>query len=113
MGGTQRCLKAGCRTVVVTLGKGKRLGKVTATSYIRDADDEYIVETPSHNLVAEVDTTGAGDAFAAGFLYGVVKGKGLEECGRLGDFVAKLSISHTGARQGLPTAEELTWRYGK
>jgi ribokinase len=113
VGGAQKCLKAGCRTVVVTLGKGKKLGKVTATSYIRDADNEYSVEMPSHNLVAEVDTTGAGDAFAAGFLYGVVKGKGLEECGRLGDFVAKLSISHTGARQGLPTAEELRWRYGK
>jgi len=112
-GGVQKCLKAGCRTVVVTLGKGKKLGKTAAVSYIRDADNEYIIEPSSHNLAAEVDTTGAGDAFAAGCLYGVVKGKGLAECGRLGDFVAKLCISRTGARHGLPTAEELGLRYGK
>jgi ribokinase len=112
-GGAQKCLKAGCQTVVVTLGKGKKLGKTTAVSYIRDADNEYIIEPSNHNLVAEVDTTGAGDAFAAGCLYGVVKGRGLAECGRLGDFVAKLCISRTGARHGLPTAEELALRYGK
>jgi ribokinase len=112
-GGAQKCLQAGCRTVVVTLGKGKMLGKTTAVSYVRDADNEYIVESFSHNLDADVDTTGAGDAFAAGFLYGLGKGKGLKECGRLGDFVAKLCINRTGARQGLPTAEELALRYGK
>ena len=112
-GGAQKCLQTGCRIVVVTLGKGKKLGKTTAVGYIRDADNEYVIEPPSHNLGAEVDTTGAGDAFSAGFIYGVVKGKGLAECGRLGDFVAKLCISRTGARHGLPTAEELALRYGK
>ena len=111
-GGVKKCLKAGCRTVVVTLGKGQKIGKTTAVAYIRDADNEYIIEPPSHSLAAEVDTTGAGDAFAAGFLYGVVKGKGLKECGRLGDFVAKLCISRTGARHGLPTAKDLALRYG-
>jgi len=111
--GAQKCLQAGCRTVVVTLGKGKKLGKTTAVGYVRDADNEYIIEPSERNMVAEVDTTGAGDAFAAGFLYGVVKGKGLKECGRLGDFAAKLCISRTGARHGLPTAEELAQRYGK
>jgi ribokinase len=110
-GGIKRCLQAGCRTVVVTLGKGKKIGKITAVSYIRDADNEYIIEPSSHNPTAEVDTTGAGDAFAAGFIYGVVKSKGLAECGRLGDFLAKLCISRTGARHGLPTLEELTKRY--
>lgn len=112
-GGAQKCLKAGCRTVVVTLGKGKKIGKTTAVGYIRDADNEYIIEPPSHSLAAEVDTTGAGDAFTAGFLYGVVKGKGLKECGRLGDFMAKLCISRTGARHGLPTEKVLALRYGK
>ncbi len=110
--GTQKCLQAGCRIVVVTLGKGQKMGKTTAISYVRDADNEYIIEPPSLNLAADVDTTGAGDAFAAGFLYGVVKGKGLAECGRLGDFVAKLCISRTGARHGLPTLDELAQRYG-
>jgi len=111
--GAKQCLQAGCRVVVVTLGKGQKIGSTTAVSYIRDADNEYIVEPPSHDTTAEVDTTGAGDAFAAGFIYGLIKNKGLAECGRLGDFVAKLCISHTGARHGLPTAEELALRYGK
>ena len=98
--------------MVVTLGKGKKMGKTTAVSYVRDADNEYIIEPPRNDQSADVDTTGAGDAFAAGFIYGLVKGKGLEECGRLGDFIAKLCISRTGARHGLPTEEELALRYG-
>jgi ribokinase len=110
-GGAQKCLQAGCRTVVVTLGKGKKLGKTTAVGYVRDADNEHIIEPPSDNLAAEVDTTGAGDAFAAGFIYGMVKGKGLAECGRLGDIVAQFCISKIGAREGLPTLKELTKRY--
>jgi ribokinase len=112
-GGAQRCLKAGCRIVVVTLGEGQKIGKTTAAAYIRDAKNEYIIEPPSHIAAARVDTTGAGDAFAAGFLYGLVKGKGLDECGRLGDFVAKLCISRAGARYGLPTEKNLALRYGK
>ncbi|MGD9117655.1 MAG: carbohydrate kinase family protein [Dehalococcoidia bacterium] len=111
-GGVRKCLKAGCRIVVVTLGKGQKVGKTTAVAYIRDAKNEYVIEPSSHSLTAEVDTTGAGDAFTAGFIYGLVKGKGLAECGRLGDFMAKLSISHTGARHGLPTEKDLALRYG-
>jgi ribokinase len=111
--GAEKCLRAGCRIVVVTLGKGRKMGKATAVSYVRDTDNEYIIAPPSHDLDAGVDTTGAGDAFSAGFIYGMVRGKGLAECGRLGDFVAKLCISRTGARHGLPTEEELALRYGK
>ena len=111
--GAQKCLQAGCRIVVVTLGRGKKMGKTNAVSYVRDAENEYIIESPGGDLTADVDTTGAGDAFAAGFIYGLVKGKGLAECGRLGDAVAKLCISRTGARHGLPTEKELALRYGK
>jgi len=111
--GAQKCLQAGCRIVVVTLGRGKKMGKTTAVSYIRDAENEYVIESPRDDLTADVDTTGAGDAFAAGFIYGLVNGKGLQECGRLGDFMAKLCISRTGARHGLPTEKELALRYGK
>jgi sugar/nucleoside kinase (ribokinase family) len=45
-----------------------------------------------------IDTTGAGDQFAAGFLYGLVRGKGLGICGRLGALAAGEIISHYGAR---------------
>jgi sugar/nucleoside kinase (ribokinase family) len=45
-----------------------------------------------------VDTTGAGDQFAAGFLYGLTHGKDLATCGRLGALAAAEVISHYGAR---------------
>jgi len=117
--GAESCLRQGCQIVAVTLGKGTRLElgsgvshkKVTATCYIKHAEGEYIVESNSQNIGAEVDTTGAGDAFATGFIYGLLKGKGLEECGRLGDIVARFSITKLGTRQGFPTSTELAQRY--
>jgi sugar/nucleoside kinase (ribokinase family) len=45
-----------------------------------------------------VDTTGAGDAYAAGFLYGYTQGKPLDVCGKLGGIVASEAISHYGPR---------------
>ena len=60
---------------------------------------------------ASVDTTGAGDAFATGFLYDLLKGKGLRECGWPGDTAARCSISRAGARKSLPMAEELGQHY--
>ncbi len=45
-----------------------------------------------------IDTTGAGDAYAAGFLTGFVAGRPLAECGRLGSLAAAEIISHYGAR---------------
>jgi len=107
--GAAKCLQAGCRGVVVTLGKGVKIKNTAASSYIRDAKNEYIIK-PS-DTGASTDTTGAGDAFAAGFLYGMVNNKDLEECGRLGDITARFSITKTGAREGLPNLKELSRRY--
>ncbi len=94
--------------MVVTMGKGASYKTTMATSYIRDANNEYVIESPPEY---GKDTTGAGDAFATGFLYGLLKDKGLKECGRLGDIVAQFSISKIGARQGLLTLAELSLRY--
>jgi sugar/nucleoside kinase (ribokinase family) len=54
-----------------------------------------------------VDTTGAGDAFAAGFLYGVLGQRDLLTCGGLGNLMASRCIAAMGARAGLPTLDEL------
>ncbi|CAN0445393.1 unnamed protein product, partial [Phaeothamnion confervicola] len=51
-----------------------------------------------------VDTTGAGDLYAAGFLYGHATGKDLETCGKLGSLAAAEIISHVGARPEQPLA---------
>jgi sugar/nucleoside kinase (ribokinase family) len=56
------------------------------------------VEVPAHPVAKVVDTTGAGDLFAAGFLYGVTHGKPLAECGRIAALCAAEIISHFGAR---------------
>jgi sugar/nucleoside kinase (ribokinase family) len=65
-----------------------------------------VVADPSGELhvqkaepVAKVlDTTGAGDQFAAGFLYGLTHNKNLRSCARLGSIAAAEVISHYGAR---------------
>ena len=72
--------------------------------YVTDGKEEYFIEA---FRVKVVDTTGAGDAFDAGFLYGLLKGKDLYDCGRLGNFVASRCIASMGARTGLPRLSEL------
>ncbi len=54
-----------------------------------------------------VDTTGAGDAFNAGFIYSMLQGKNIEECGKIGNITASISIAYRGARAGLPHSKEL------
>ncbi|MCM8732273.1 adenosine kinase [Hephaestia sp. GCM10023244] len=59
---------------------------------------EGTVEVPSSAVATVVDTTGAGDLYAAGVLYGLSRGYTLAECGRLGCAAAGEVISHFGAR---------------
>ena len=51
--------------------------------------------------------TGAGDAWNAGFLYGILENKSLLDCGKLGNYVASKCIAKTGARSGLPRTIDL------
>jgi sulfofructose kinase len=53
------------------------------------------------------DTTGAGDAFHGGFLYGFLSGEDIETCLRLANAVAAIKCSALGARTALPTRSEL------
>ncbi|HEY6121348.1 MAG TPA: carbohydrate kinase family protein [Pyrinomonadaceae bacterium] len=53
------------------------------------------------------DTTGAGDAFRGGFLYGVLSGSDIERSLKLGNAVGALKCRSLGARMGLPTKSEL------
>ena len=53
---------------------------------------------PAAPVARLVDTTGAGDLYASGFLVGFTRGKPLAECARLGGIAAAEIISHVGAR---------------
>ena len=61
-------------------------------------EEGMVHEIPAAPVSRVIDTTGAGDQFAAGFLYGLTHGKGLSDCGRLGALAAAEVISHYGAR---------------
>lgn len=59
---------------------------------------DEVLATPAFPVDEVVDTTGAGDLFAAGFLAGLSKGKDLGTCARLGSLAAAEIIQHIGAR---------------
>jgi sugar/nucleoside kinase (ribokinase family) len=66
---------------------------------------EEIHVVPAHPVAKIVDATGAGDLFAAGFLYGYTNGKGLAQSARLGALAAAEVISHLGARPEVNLAQ--------
>ncbi len=119
----------GCRTVAISLGAGQQVpsagyprqgvgdraprGKkqtVRAACYVTDGRVEEVVPPIVWGRRA-VDSVGAGDAFAAGFLYGILKGSPLRECAHLGQLVASCSLRAPGAREGLPTLREVREAY--
>ncbi len=85
-----------CKCAVVKLGKKGALacsgGKVSQA-------DSY--------QVAAVDTTGAGDAFNAGFIYGFLKEKDITECLKFGNGCGALSVTKLGGNTGFPAEDEL------
>jgi sugar/nucleoside kinase (ribokinase family) len=63
---------------------------------------EQTIEVPAAPVAHVVDTTGAGDLYAAGFLFGYTRGAPMHECARLGSLVAAEIIAHFGARPQSP-----------
>jgi sugar/nucleoside kinase (ribokinase family) len=77
-----------CQLAAITCGKDG--------SCIVTADD--VARVPAEPVARVLDTTGAGDLYAAGFLYGYTRELPLAECGRLGSVAAAEVISHVGPR---------------
>ncbi len=88
LGEAVRQVREHCELAALTLGK--------QGSMIVHAGGEVPVAVEPVSEV--IDTTGAGDLFAAGFLYGYTHGFPLEDCGRLGSIAAAEVIAHVGAR---------------
>lgn len=89
----------GCAIVGATLG---------ANGAIVYCEGEFI-ESPAFAVPGVCrDTTGAGDAFHAGFIYGMLRGEEVEACLKIGNAVAALKCRALGGRTALPAVEELT-----
>ena len=67
--------------------------------------EDRIIRIPTEPDINVVDSTGAGDLYAAGFLHGIIKGKDLEVCGKIGSIVAAEILGHFGARPGVSLIE--------
>jgi sugar/nucleoside kinase (ribokinase family) len=81
------------------LRKDVKLGVVTRSEKgCVVASRDGVIAVPAFPIETMVDTTGAGDLFAAGFLFGLVRGAGFENAGRLGALAAAEVIQHIGAR---------------
>lgn len=90
--------RSGCALVGMTLGVKGALVYCEGT----------FVESPAYHAPGGCqDTTGAGDAFHSGMLYGLLTGEDLESGLRLGHAVAALKCSSLGARPGLPSRTQL------
>ena len=83
-----RLVRGDCHLAVVTMGKE---GCAIVTK-----DD--VVHAPAEPVSQVLDTTGAGDLFAAGFLFGYTRERPLAECAKLGSIAAAEVISHVGPR---------------
>jgi sugar/nucleoside kinase (ribokinase family) len=68
---------------------------------------DAVIEVPSAHVERVVDTTGAGDLYAAGFLYALTTGATYRACAELGSAAAAEIIAHVGARPQTPLARLL------
>jgi sugar/nucleoside kinase (ribokinase family) len=87
---------------IATLTRSEKGSLIVAGDEVHVLDAEKVAQV--------TDTTGAGDAYAAGFLYGLTQGRGLADCGRMGGICAAEIIGHFGARAEIPLAEVLSER---
>lgn len=91
--------KFGCTIAGITLGS-------RGSMFL---SDDGINESPAFAAPGGCkDTTGAGDAFRAGFIFGMLSGSGIAGCARSANAVAALKCRSIGARSALPTAKELS-----
>jgi sugar/nucleoside kinase (ribokinase family) len=81
-------VRSDCHLAVITMGKD---GCVVVTK-------DEVLRAPAEPVSQVLDTTGAGDLFAAGFLFGYTRERGLVECAKLGAIAAAEVISHVGPR---------------
>lgn len=92
----EQLAKLGARGAVVTLGEQGAIGRF----------GDVVIEVPAFDVNVR-DTTGAGDAFHAGFAWSLLEGHPPEACLRSASAVAALNCGGLGAQSGLPSPEQV------
>lgn len=90
----------GVGSVVIKLGK--------KGCYMQESPNQQGLVVPTYNKISAVDTTGAGDAFCSGFLYGLSKDKSMQESCTLANAVGTHCIMKFGATTGIKSYHEIT-----
>ena len=92
----------------------KSMGKLAPVAIVKNgkkgsfvSDNRVITNIPVQGSSTPVDTTGAGDTYAAGFLYGVAKGYDSVTCGKIASYLAGEIISQMGAQFSKEKALEI------
>ncbi|AAP99550.1 MULTISPECIES: adenosine kinase [Prochlorococcus] len=95
-------IKPKCEIAVITIG-GKG-------SIIISGDEKYLIKP--YNFGKVIDTTGAGDLYASGFLHGYVNGLDLQTCGNIGSTCAGYIVSQLGSRSKVSLKDIVIERLG-
>lgn len=96
-------LKLGVKNVILKIGKKGCL--------VKNSGEKFIVPAYSHAKC--IDTTGAGDNFASGFITGLLEGRSIHECAKMANCAASLAIEAVGATNGLKSREDFDSRLKK
>lgn len=91
-------LSCGVKHVIIKTGK--------KGCYIKSSDGE-ILEVPAVSGIQAIDTIGAGDNFAAGFITALLDGFSLKECAQYGNVTASVSVQSIGATTGVKNRQQV------
>ncbi len=94
----------GCR---LWAGQGKTVVLKMGPKGCRIYSGERVIDVPGF-AVEEVDPTGAGDSFCAGFTAALLEGLSLEEAGRFANAVGALAVTKLGPMEGAPSRQQVT-----
>ena len=96
-----RFLDCGIQHVVIKTGK--------KGCYIKSQDGS-VLEVPAMKGIIAIDTIGAGDNFASGFITAILEGKSLKECAEFANVTASISVQSIGATTGVQKREQVDER---
>lgn len=96
-------LGCGVKNVIIKIGK--------RGCFIKNAKESFIV--PAYKDTHCLDTTGAGDNFASGFISGLLEGRDLRDCAKLANCTASVAVETIGTTTGVTSRDKVEDRYQK